>query len=144
MTRRNLPRNLWRKRTRPVSLSDSTEKNGRGAVSDIFGISDAYVFGMATNKIIIMKISTQIVRKVVEDYDYAENCIIREAKKSGDISLIFPVEDAQMDLIYSVSAIVQDIIEEHGLAKEYADYPYVDLSANMLVVRFVATTFENA
>ena len=49
-----------------------------------------------------------------------------------------------MDLIYSVSAIVQDIIEEHGLAKEYADYPYVDLSANMLVVRFVATTFENA
>lgn len=91
-----------------------------------------------------MKISTQIARKVVEDYDYAENCIIREAKKSGDISLIFPVEDAQMDLIYSVSAIVQDIIEEHGLAKEYADYPYVDLSANMLVVRFVATTFENA
>lgn len=90
-----------------------------------------------------MKIPIKIVRKVVGDYDYAENCIIRESK-SGDISLIFPVEDAQMDLIYSVSAIVQDIVEECGLAEEYADYPYVDFTANMLVVRFVATTFENA
>jgi len=89
-----------------------------------------------------MKISAQIVRKVIEDYDYAETAMVYE-HKNEDIVIVFPVDDAQMDLIYSVSGIVQDIIEEHGLPKEYADYPYVDLSTNLLIVRFVATTFEN-
>lgn len=37
--------------------------------------------------------------------------------------------------------IARKVIEDYD--KEYADYPYVDLSTNLLIVRFVATTFEN-
>lgn len=90
-----------------------------------------------------MKVTKEIVEKVVFDYgfdDYAKVVV----RKNGAIRIKFEYEQPQMDLIFAISGIVQDVIEASGIDKEYADYVWVIPTKKYISVEFNDDVLQNA
>lgn len=82
-----------------------------------------------------MKVTKEIIEKVVNDYGYTDWTKI-VVRKDGEIILKFEYEQPQMDLIFAISAIVQDIFEESGINPEYADYVWLDFTRKYINIKF--------
>lgn len=90
-----------------------------------------------------------ITKEIVEDmafqygYENGELVIISETEK-GDIIMSFRTDsDSCMDVIYSISGIVQDILDKvYGNGNEYYDYPWVRFAETGVTVTFSKETFD--
>lgn len=90
-----------------------------------------------------MKVTKEIVNKVVGDYGYEDYAKV-VVTKGGEIIIKFEYEQPQMDLIFAISGIVQSIIEESGINPQYADYVWVDFTKKYVNIRFNEEALANA
>lgn len=87
-----------------------------------------------------MNITRNTIERVINAYDYSELTKITTSK-NGDISIRFECDRPQMDLIFSISAIVQDIISESGYEAYMADNANVKPSSKAITVTFSTKNF---